>query len=180
MYGIGDLLVYEGSGCICKVSDIAGFDFQGNGESRLYYVLKPLLKECVIYNPVDNDSVFMRPVISKDEALKLIDTIPEMDASDVSVDTPNFQEARRIAQHYESIIRSRDCAELLKLTMLIYEKKKAFAAKNREIGSVESASLKKAEGVLFEEFSIALGIPKDGVQKYIESRIGARGERKPQ
>lgn len=177
MYSIGDLLVYGGSDGICKVADIAGFDFQGTGESRLYYVLKPLHQECVIYNPVDNTSVPMRPVIPHDEAERLIDRIPDMDLSDVESTASGFQEAKQVAQHYDAILKSRDCESLIKLTMSIHEKKQLMAKQKRDIRHIESAALKSAEKALFEEFSIALGIPSDQVQKYIESRVGAKARK---
>lgn len=177
MYDIGDLLVYGGSSSVCKVSDIADFDFQGNGEKKQYYVLKPLRENCVIYNPVDNTGVFMRPVISRDEAEKLIDMIPELDVSDVGTEASDMHEAKLLAQHYESMIKSRDCKTLVKLTKSIYEKKQQMAKKNRDIGSVESSSMKRAEKALFEELSVALDIPCDGVPKYIKARLVAKLEK---
>ncbi|MDL2264486.1 CarD family transcriptional regulator [Synergistaceae bacterium OttesenSCG-928-I11] len=185
MYKVGDLLVYESANCICRVSDIAEFDFQAPAKSatgssdgavkkRLYYVLKPLHENCTLYNPVDNTDVLMRPVISREEAERLIDTIPEMDALETNAGGTHFQEAKQIAQHYDSIIKTRDCETLIKLTRSIYEKKQSRARQNMNIGSVESTTLKKAEEMLFDEFSVALGIPRTDVQQYIEERLNGK------
>ena len=73
MYNIDDLIMYGTTG-VCKVSDIRKSDFAGGDEDRLYYVLEPLYQSGVIYAPVDNQKVFMRAVISEDEAKDLIDS----------------------------------------------------------------------------------------------------------
>ena len=175
MYKIGDLIVYEGSSNVCRVSDITKLD-QGD-QDRLYYVLRPLHEDCVIYNPVDNTTALMRPVISHAEAERLIDMIPEMEAGGAGAqEASNFQEAKQIAQHYESVIKARDCAGLMKLTMSIYEKKQVRAKNDRGIGSVEASAMRRAEEMLFGELSVALDIPRDHVRNYIETRLGTPGK----
>lgn len=176
MFEIGDMIVYEGSNSVCRVSDITGLAGQGDGD-RLYYVLKPLQQDCVIYNPVDNTQVFMRPVITREEAERLIDTIPEMEDETASTTALRFQETKQIAQHYDAIIKTRDCARLMQLTKSIYRKKQAWAKSNRSLGAVEAAAMKRAEEVLFGELSVALEIPRERVQTYIEARIGDKRER---
>ena len=177
MYGIGDLIVYEGSNCVCRIDGITKLDIEGADKNRLYYVLKPLRQDCVIYNPVDNETAFMRPVITKDEAERLIDAIPEMKAMEInsrSEETNRFLEVREIAMQYEVIIKTRDCAKLLELTKSIYEKKQFLTEHNRKFGSVEATAMKRAEDMLFDEMSVALGIPKEGVQKYIEESVNKK------
>lgn len=176
MYKIGDMIVYEGSCSVCMISDIAAFDFRGSDEGRLYYVLKPLHQDCVIYNPVDNAEALMRPIITKDEAQQLIDSIPEMDVVKTDLNTRRFQEAKQIAQHYEAIIKARDCASLIGLVMSIYSRKQSLAKQDRHIGSMEASTMKRAENMLFDELSVALDIPKEDVRQYIETRIQAKTE----
>ena len=73
MYQIDDLIMYGSTG-VCRVSDITEQVF--NDDDKIYYVLEPLYQSGVIYAPVDNEKVFMRPVISEEEAKRLIDDIP--------------------------------------------------------------------------------------------------------
>jgi len=176
MYKVGDMIVYEGSHSVCRVSDIAAFDFRGTKEDRLYYVLKPLHQDCVIYNPVDNEDALMRPVITKDEAERLIDGIPAMSAAEAGSDARRFQDTKQIAQQYGSIIKGRDCESLIGLVLSIYGRRDTLAKQDRHIGSIETSTMKLAENMLFDELSVALGIPKDSVQGYIETRIGAMSE----
>ena len=79
MYGIGDLIVYAGEG-VCRVEGIGVPPMTGVNKQRQYYTLKPLYREGMVYAPVDT-GVFMRPVISRDDADALIDRIPpELDS----------------------------------------------------------------------------------------------------
>ena len=66
MFQPGELLVYGSTG-VCQVLSIDQRQDYVNGvkQSRLYYQLKPLYQGGVIYTPVDNDKVVMRPVISR-------------------------------------------------------------------------------------------------------------------
>ena len=79
MFQPGELLVYGSTG-VCQVLSIDQRQDYVNGvkQSRLYYQLKPLYQGGVIYTPVDNDKVVMRPVISREDAETLIDSIPTL------------------------------------------------------------------------------------------------------
>ena len=79
MFQPGELLVYGSTG-VCQVLSIDQRQDYVNGvkQSRLYYQLKPLYQGGVIYTPVDNDKVVMRPVISREDAETLIDSIPAL------------------------------------------------------------------------------------------------------
>ena len=97
-----------------------------------------------------------------------------MGVTEMNVGGRPFQEGKQAAQYYESIIRTRDCANLIKLVMSIYEKKQSLAKNDRHIGSMEATAMKRAEEMLFEELAVALDIPKERVQKYIEARIDGK------
>jgi CarD family transcriptional regulator len=173
MFQIGDLIIYGGSNCVCRVVKITKLDFQGIDKDRVYYVLKPIYQDCIIYSPVDNENMLMRPIITKDEADKLIDKIPEMK-------TEAFQsnDLKQIAEHYESMLNSRDCAKLIELTMSIYEKKNFSMTHNGRFGTQETGYLKKAENMLFGELAIALNIPLEQVQAYIATRVSVKKNEK--
>jgi CarD family transcriptional regulator len=57
--------------------------------------------------------------------------------------------------------------------MSIYTKKQIVEQQNRKFGQIDKKFMEQAEELLFSEFSIALGIPKDKVQEYIASRVEA-------
>jgi len=116
MYEIGELVLYGSTG-VCRVSEIKTQDFPSTGERRLYYVLKPLYQSCVISVPVDSDKVFIRPIISKDEAERLISLIPGR-----KCEAYHNRATRELAQHYDTMLKSHKCEDLIDLTMSWLEK----------------------------------------------------------
>ena len=71
MYQVGDLILYGSTG-VCKVADITTQELSGKDEKQLFYVLEPLYQNCTIFTPVNTTKIFMRPIISKDEAERLL------------------------------------------------------------------------------------------------------------
>lgn len=170
MYQVDDLIFYGGTG-VCRITDISKPGFTGTADEQLYYILKPLYQECVIYTPVNNAKVFMRPIISADEAERLIDMIPSIQA------LPNHNKAlNQLTEYYKDSLKTHDCVNLIKLTMSIYAKKQKVIEQKRKFGVVDERFMRRAEELLFSEFSAALGIPKDKVSEYIGSRVDALKE----
>lgn len=165
MYDIDDLIMYGGTG-VCKVSDITKPEFSGSDEDRLYYVLEPLYQSGVIYAPVDNQKVFMRPVISEDEAKDLIDNIPQ-----IHTEIYKSSSMQQLTKYYQSVIDSHKCVELLQLTKSIHAKKVDAMKQNRHLGQIDKKFMKKAEELLFGEFAAALHISKDDVEDFIQERL---------
>ena len=163
MYQIDDLIMYGSIG-VCRVSDITEQVF--NDEDKLYYVLEPLYQSGVIYAPVDNEKVFMRPVISEEEAKSLIDDIPA-----IHTEIYRNSSMQQLTKYYQSVIDTHKCLDLLKLTKSIYQKKQAALAQNRHLGQIDKKFMKRAEDLLFGEFAAALHISREDVQEYIRKRL---------
>lgn len=165
MYNVGDLLIYGSTG-VCRVEELKEQVFPTTGEKRLYYVLSPLYEDCTISTPVDGGKVFIRPIISREEAESVIEHIPQIHA-----EIYHSRVTRELSEHYETILKSHDCNSLVELTMSIYAKKQKMLEQKRKFGSVDERFLKRAEDLLFGELAAALDIPKDSVQKYIEEKL---------
>ena len=167
MFQPGELLVYGSTG-VCQVLSIDQRQDYVNGvkQSRLYYQLKPLYQGGVIYTPVDNDKVVMRPVISREDAETLIDSIPTLRPAVCPVAT-----TQALTQHYQTSLRRHSCRSLMELTMSIHQKRRKAEAQNRRLGMVDERFMKQAEQLLFGELAAALDIPYDEVQPYIANRM---------
>ena len=165
MYAKGELILYGSTG-VCRVEDMVTRTIPGTKEQKTYYILKPLYQECTISVPVDNTKVFMRPIISRDQANELIDSIPEIRA-----EAYHSRVLRELSEHYEAAFRSHSCEDLIELTMSIYAKKQYMAKHKKKFGSVDERFMKRAESLLFGELAAALDIPVDSVQSYIKQRI---------
>jgi CarD family transcriptional regulator len=165
MYKSGDMIIYGNSG-VCVVQDITKMNHPESDTQKMYYVLKPLYETYTISTPVDNDKVLMRPVISRREAERLIDIIPTIQAEAYSCDSMGD-----LTRHYEALIRTYDGEELIRLTMSIYSKNQSRVGQKLKPGAIEKRYLKRAEDLLFGEFAVALGIPREEVPDYIEAKI---------
>lgn len=170
-YQVGDLILYGNTG-VCRVADIQAHR-GGRGEpERLYYTLEPLYQSCTIATPVDNEKVFMRPILTREEAERLIDQIPHVQA-----EAYHNKAMRELTEHYEAAFKTHDCGALVELTMSIYAKKQDLESKKRKFGALDERFLHRAEELLFGELAAALDIGRDEVQGYIAKRLGDREAR---
>ena len=163
---IGDKVIYEHMG-VCEIIDITVPSFCKGGVEKEYYVLRPNNQSGSIFVPVDAD-VYMRPLLTKEEADKAIDMIPSIEA-----ETFGGSSMQELKQHYAEALQTHDCGDLIELLMSIYAKKQARIKNNQKMGSIDEGVMRRAEELLYTEFSFALGIPKDAVQKYIAQRMKA-------
>ncbi len=167
MFQQGDYLVYGNLG-VCRVEGVTERKFDGLDSAHLYYVLEPVYQGGVLYVPADNPRIFLRAVISAEEANRLIDAIPSVECKAF-----HSRSAQELSAHYEQALKTHDCAALLELTMSIHSKKQAFASQNKKFGRVDEHFMKRAEDSLHGEFAIALGIPREEVPDYIARRVAA-------
>lgn len=164
MYQVGELVSYGSTG-VCRVIGIVNQTCP-DGEERLYYVMEPLYKSCTISVPVGSDKVFIRPIISREEADRLIGLIPTLDC-------PVFHSrvSRELSEHYTTLLRSHDCRDWMELAISIKTKKELLLSQKRKFGSVDERYLKQAEELLFGELSAALDIPREEVRGYIDAKL---------
>ena len=92
MYQIGEKIIY-GSNGVCVIEGFKTLEVPHTMEEKVYYIIKPMFQECRISAPVDT-KMFMRPIISAEEAQALIDGLADLDAQ------PYFNNALRQLQDY--------------------------------------------------------------------------------
>lgn len=163
MYQNGDMIIYGSTG-VCCVQKIISKEIE-KGVEKPFYVLDPLYQDGVIMIPVDT-KVFMRPVLTREEALALIDRIP-----DIHTQAYHNSVMRELEEHYNSYLKSHDCGDLIELAMSIYAKKQELTSQNRKFGAVDERFMKRAEELLDGELAVALGIEKSAVGAFISARV---------
>lgn len=168
MYKVGDLIIYGSTG-VCRIADITVLDHMGINKDHLYYVLEPLYQNCTIFAPVNTTKIFMRPILTKDEAKKLIDTIPS-----IEVEVYHSSALNQLTGHYKASLETHDCSDLLEMCMSIYAKKQLFEDQKRKFGAVDEKFMKHAEELLLGELSVALDIDKEQVSEYITEKINMK------
>ncbi|MDD6299403.1 CarD family transcriptional regulator [Hornefia butyriciproducens] len=169
MYEAGDLIMYGATG-VCRVDAVSTGVFDPD-DDRKYYVLQPLYQTGTIYAPIDNNKVFIRPIISEDEANALIDSMPEIHS-----EVFKSSSIQQLSKHYQEVIDTHDCEGLVELTKSIHLKKEEAVKQNRHLGQIDRKFMKRAEDLLFGEIAAALQIPREEVLSYIRERTGLRIE----
>lgn len=171
MYKIGEFIIYGNDG-VCEVKDIGVLNISGINKKRTYYTLKPTYENGKIFTPVDTD-VFMRSVITYEEVQQLIELIPSM--KDVEFKEKN---SRLLQAYYKNILQTHECADLLSVIAGIYEKKANAENKGKKLGQIDDRFMKVAEGLINDEFSVVLGIPREEVGTYISEKLKELEEKK--
>lgn len=163
MFDIGERVVYGKSG-VCLIKDITEQELIIN-QKRTYYVLQPFSQQnSIIYAPVDSDKVSIRPVMTADEANRLIDEMPKI-AKQVCEDPINEQKSETLT------VFSNSSEDLAVIATRIYEKKKFAKAHKKKLGTIDEKNMRIAETLLFGELSVALNIPLEEVSTYIDKRL---------
>ena len=164
MYDIGDLIIYGSEG-VCRVDSVGASPISGADKERLYYTLTPLYRTGHVFTPVDS-GVFMRPVISKEEALDLISQIPSIEGQ--AYENRNL---RFLTEHYQERLQTHRCFDLVKLIKDVHVKRESANRKGKKLGQIDERFMKRAEEMLYGELAVALGIPKDDVCDYIARAV---------
>ena len=161
MFQKGDLIFYGNSG-VCRVEEIGPLEgARGADRHRKYYKLALLYGDGTIFAPVDT-GVFMRPVLSQGEVNDLIDRLPELQATEVTE-----RSLTMLSNTYHAHFETHRSEDLLQLMKNIHTKGEASKLKGKRLGMVDQQYQKKAEELIYGEFSAVLGIPYDGVEDYI-------------
>lgn len=165
MFQKGDYIIYSNTG-VCRVTDVCKrTDLPPAERDTLFYELEPQHGSCTIYIPVDS-SVFMRPVISREQALALISSIPE-------IETDPYQSAdpKQMAAHYKDYFKAHDCADLMQLIKTVYRKNQDLTRHGRRPGKTGTQYMQHAEALLHAELGVALGIPDSEVPAFISRTL---------
>lgn len=167
MYKAGDLVIYGNHG-VCRIESVGEPNISGVDKSKLYYTLSPLYHSEKIFTPVDTN-IFMRPIITYEEAEQLISHIPPIDKS-----LNDFEDIRSLEAHYKNLLKSHSCSDLLRLIKTIYAKSRIVEKQGKKLGQIEKRFMSTAEEQLYGEFAAALNMPKENVKIYVEEKIKAQ------
>ena len=163
MFEIGAFVVY-GSGGIFRIDDIRNENF--GGAIRKYYVMKSVgdTAATTIFVPTDNEMLVsrMKPMISQKEIEALI--------SDMPLEPIEWQNDTKVrSECFRKIIEGGDRRELLRLMRTVYVKKQELAASGKRVYAADENAMKRAERIIFDEFSAVLGVADDEIIKMIAS-----------
>lgn len=170
MFHAGDLIIYGGEG-VCRVTAVGPAPIAAADPARLYYTLAPVYHKGVVYAPVDVN-VPMRPVLTREDALTLIHAIPQMKQS-----SAECQDSKQAAAEYNALLKSYDCASLLRLIRMIYSKNEKAITAGKEYSQVDKRFLRRACELLHGELAAALGADPCEVEGIIREAVELDGHK---
>ena len=164
MFEIGEYVVCGAKG-VCQIRDITHIDMSGADKEKLYYVLAPVGdKNGTIYVPTDSEKIIMRRTISKEEAERLIDELPQIELLWVPDD-------KQREETYKEALRTCDYHAWVSIVKTLYQRKKERLAQGKTATAVDERYMKAAENGLYGELSLTLGVPREKMEDYIRERL---------
>ena len=167
MFQPGELIMYASTG-VCRVDEVGiPHDLPTSDGKTPYYKLSPLYSVGTIHIPVDS-KVFMRPVLTRQQAEQLVARIPQIDEDDCTIENP-----RLAAEHFRSRLDSHRCEDLICLIKTVYRRSAAQEKRGRKPSRAEQQLLRRAQDLLHGELAVALELPLDEVPAYIQRTLAA-------
>jgi len=155
--------VFYGTVGVSKIERISELEFGEKG--KLYYVIQPVDKRHgTIYTLVDNDKVFMREIISADRAKELIEGIGK-------VKEINCSDRKLQASEYRELEKAGDYEKWMGMLKNAYKKRQKKLEEGKKPLSTEEQIFKAAEGLLMEEFAVAMDMSVDDIIDMIQNKV---------
>jgi CarD family transcriptional regulator len=155
-----------GSTGVCKIIDISKEKHISiNSEETDYYVLHPVFNDNIVIKiAVNNPNAPIRAILTKDEVLSLIKTMPEQE-------TIWIDDNRERSEYFKAILKSKESEDWVKLIKTLFLEKEARSLVGKTLTKTDEGIMNTVEKLLYEEFAIALGISPDEVLAFIEEYI---------
>lgn len=163
MYKVNDVVIYGTEG-ICRIVDIQ--DKQFDEDTIKYYILCPLRKiEDRVYAPCNNEKIMerMRPVLTKDEALCLVNSLKDLPKEWVE----NERERQRV---YKDTLLCGSSDDVLSMIHNLYLHQQRQEDKGKKLHAADEKYLKEAETMLLDELAYALEMTKEQVMNSISEK----------
>ena len=160
MYSVGEKIIYGENG-VCTVESIAPLQMSGASRDKLYYYLTPYVGSGKYFAPVESNA-FMRPVMGREEALALIDSMPGIAPAVCTDNRFNHVDA-----FYRELFKLHSCEALVSVIKGLTNR----LADKKTKSSRAEATIKRAKDILYGELSVALGIELREVEGYISARL---------
>lgn len=164
MFKVDDYIFY-GSGGICRVDAVCEEPFDGAPKGVCYYVLHTVSEpKQVIWNPVANDKVLMRPVLTREEAMTLLDRLADLSPLE-------GEGAKALREQYITAIKSGLPDAWGRVLITVCLRERAAAAKLTRVTEAEHGFFDNARRLLGAEIALAEGCPLSEAEQMISARL---------
>lgn len=155
MFEIGNYVVHSGHG-LCTVLEI-------NLEEQ-YYKLETYHNKMLIKIPMDKASLFLRPILSKNEIIKALN-----EAAFLPSDYIKDNKERKL--QFQKLAFSNDIMDTLHILKMLYHITEVKKLEKKTLGSFDTQFLQQAERKLFNEVAVATDMTKDEAQALVYERL---------
>ncbi|MBQ9112540.1 MAG: CarD family transcriptional regulator [Clostridia bacterium] len=153
MFKVGSYVSYRSEG-VCVISDIRDESFGMIGKQEQYYILTPVGdSKSTVFVPLANERLvsYMRPLMSAREISEML-----AEVRDCRMEWLPDSRARNAV--FREILSLGDRRELVILVNTVSEKIEAVIAAGRKPGTTDLGALRRAEKMLYDEFSATTDI----------------------
>lgn len=158
MRQIGDYVVYRKE--VCQIVGMKENHFKGKD----YYVLVPISDASLkIDVPVDHQLGYLRDLISKEEAMKIIERIPDVEAIHC--------DEKLMETQYKLLLNNGSHENLIQIIKTAYLRNKERVDNKKKISDKDHHYFELAEKYLYTEIGIALGMSYEEAKDYIVDRV---------
>ncbi len=163
MFKVNDHIIYNTMG-VCRVVDIRKEKDINDNETD-FYILRPVYSNnLTIKTPVNNDKVFMRKILKRDDVLSLIESLSEQE-------TNWIDDNKKRNEFFKATLKKGETEGWAKLVKTIYVEKQEKSAIGKKLMKIDEDIMKTAEKNLYEEFAAALNISPEEVLPYIREHV---------
>lgn len=157
--------VINSNGIACVIDRIERMKMPHTKVRKNYYVMHEITnKDNVYYVPTDNEGS-MRYPLSNEEATALIDSIEDIEKTEILAERFRDEEYRRY-------IRESSPKMLIALLKYFRDRKKSRLSMGKTLSSVDERYMKLVSRNLYSELSCSLSIPIAEVESIITEKIG--------
>ncbi len=156
MYKVNDFVVYKRD--VCKIINIKKVN------EKDYYVLVPVNDETLTIDVPVNGISNVKSIISASEVDEIIKKIPKIEI--IKCDNDKLLELE-----YRKLLNEMTHEGLIKIIKTTYVRNKERIDNKRKIGEKDDTYFKRAEKLLYTEFSIALNKTYDETKDYVVSKV---------
>ena len=169
MFSIGDMIIYGSEG-VYTVTEYTTSPIDKT-DTRQFYVLLPVHGPAsnIIITPITNDKIQMRNVMSRDEAIGLIEKMPSIPALDV-------EKEKNRRDVYRKALDNATAEMLVSIIKTVMERRYALAKVKKRVSESDNDYEKKAKNCLYGELAVALDIQFDEVDVFIENILNVKSE----
>lgn len=158
-------VVYNGTE-ICRIGEKVIKNFDGVNESE-YFSLFPKDSKSTYYVPADKINMHVRPILSKQQLLDIIDRIPSVKGE--WIDDRNDRKTK-----FYDAVRNGDYERILPMMSGLYSEENKRAKTGKHLFLDDKKNFEWAKKLLHSEIAFSFGITVEEAEKLIVQRISGK------